>query len=73
MRTDPPFVIPDAFPENEKTEPIEEKQKIRRELPEKDRRKAGEKEKTQETPEKKKNAPPPDPFGQAGGKIDVSG
>jgi hypothetical protein len=72
MRTDPPFVIPDAFPENKKTEPIEEKQKIRRELPEKSFSDESRKKSEEADCKKKAATPPDDPFGQKGKKFDMT-
>jgi hypothetical protein len=70
MKTEPLFVIPDALSENRRPERIEEKPRIRRELPKKSFEKDEGKEKSEEVPDKKKNKiPPPNSLG---GTIDIS-
>ncbi|MDD4902737.1 MAG: hypothetical protein PHE24_06410 [Patescibacteria group bacterium] len=69
MKTQPLFVIPDLPPENRRPEPIEEKQKMLPELPEKDQPEPEKKKKDRK--EEKPNLPP-DPAGNLGGKIDLT-
>ena len=70
MRTDPPFTIPDAPLENQRTEPIEEKQRIRRELPEKKLEQRAEAEPATDSEAEQEKSLPKDPFEKLGTKFD---
>jgi hypothetical protein len=72
MKTEPPFTIPDAPLENQRIEPIEEKQKIRRELPEKNLEKKILDKSDKRAAGKDDTKFPPDPFGRNGTKFDAT-
>jgi hypothetical protein len=70
MKTQPLFAIPDLPPENRKPEPIEPKQKIRPELPEKNQEQGKGEQPGKDLDKKKKKILPPDSQGKLGTKFD---